>query len=38
MFLDTLRNNLTMYNDISDEKLILLLEQLDLKQFASKEA
>lgn len=38
MFLDTLRNNLTMYNDISDKKLILLLEQLDLKQFASKEA
>ena len=38
LFHDTLRNNLTMYREIKDEKLIALLEELELSKFASKEA
>ena len=38
LFHDTLRNNLTMYRGIPDEKLIALLGALELSKFASKEA
>ncbi len=38
LFHDTLRNNLTMYKAISDEKLISVLNSLGLSKFASKEA
>lgn len=38
LFCDTLRNNLTMYRDIPDERLIGLLERLALHKFANKEA
>lgn len=38
LFKDTLRNNLTMYEDISDEKLFEVLKKLNLHIFANKEA
>ncbi len=38
LFCDTLRNNLTMYRDIPDERLITLLQTLGLSKFASREA
>ena len=38
LFHDTLRNNLTMYRKIPDEKLIALLEGLELSKFANTEA
>lgn len=34
---DTLRNNLTLYNTISDERLIDVLKQVQLEQFATPE-
>ena len=38
MFHDTLRNNLTMYREVPDEKLMELLVRLGLSKFANKEA
>ena len=38
LFHDTLRNNLSMYQNFSDEKLILMLERLGLERFANKES
>ncbi len=38
IFKDTLRNNLTMFEDISDEKLFQVLERLNLHGFANKES
>jgi ABC-type multidrug transport system fused ATPase/permease subunit len=38
LFNDTLRNNLTMYQDISDSKLFDILRQLGLGYFANKDA
>ena len=38
LFHDSLRNNLTMYQDIPDEKLIEMLQTLGLIKFAGKEA
>lgn len=38
LFNDSLRNNLTMYRDISDEDLIKVLENLGLKKFATEKA
>lgn len=38
LFHDSLRNNLTMYKDISDEILIEMLNDLGLSKFARKEA
>lgn len=38
LFHDTLRNNLTMYQDISDEKLILTMNLLGLTKYANIEA
>lgn len=38
LFHDTLRNNLTMYRDIADERLIDMLNSLGLQKFASEEA
>lgn len=38
LFHDTLKNNLTMYQDISDKKLIRLLCDLGLNKYASTEA
>lgn len=38
LFADTLRNNLTMYSDVSDERLFSVLRQLGLSRFANKEA
>ena len=38
LFHDSLRNNLTMYKDIPDEKLIEMLQTLGLIKFAGKEA
>lgn len=38
LFHDTLRNNLTMYRDISDDRLIEMLHSLGLQKFASKDA
>ncbi len=37
LFQDTVRNNLTMYRDIPDARLIALLEKLNLHKFASVE-
>ncbi len=38
LFSDTLRNNLTMYRNIDDAKLMEMLKKLRLDKFASKEA
>ena len=38
LFHDTLRNNLTIYREIPDEKLIALLERLELSKYANTEA
>jgi len=38
LFNDTLRNNLTMYQDVPDGNLIKILERLGLGKFANKEA
>ena len=38
LFHDSLRNNLTMYQEIPDEKLIEILNSLGLNKFANKEA
>ena len=38
LFHDTLRNNLTMYQEVPDERLIELLNDLRLDTFASREA
>ena len=38
LFHYTLRNNLTMYREIPDEKLIALLERLELSKYANTEA
>lgn len=38
LFHDTLRNNLTMYQDISDDRLIQVMELLGLAKYASPEA
>ena len=38
LFHDTLRNNLTMYRNISDKKLIVILNDLGLSKFASRAA
>lgn len=38
LFNDSLRNNLTMYRDISDKDLIKVLENLGLKKFATEKA
>ena len=38
LFHDTLRNNLTMYQDIDDNRLIEMLNGLGLKKFATKAA
>lgn len=38
LFHDTLRNNLTMYCDVSDEKLIKILQSLGLDRFANSQA
>lgn len=38
LFHDSLRNNLTMYRDIADDRLIRLLRALGLERFASAEA
>ncbi len=38
LFHDTLRNNLTMYADVSDEKLMTTLQSLGLDRFARAEA
>lgn len=38
LFHDTLRNNLTMYRDVPDEKLTDLLRDLGLFKFATREA
>jgi len=38
LFHDTLRNNLTMYREISDGKLLDILEMLRLSKFANTEA
>lgn len=38
LFHDTLRNNLTMYNAVSDEKLVTMLQSLGLDRFANLEA
>lgn len=38
LFRDTLRNNLTMFRDIPDGKLIEMLNELGLSKFASTEA
>lgn len=38
LFHDTLRNNLTMFRDISDEKLIEVLNELELSKFANAES
>ena len=37
LFNDTLRNNLTLYQDISDEKLLEALEKVQLGKFANTE-
>ncbi len=37
LFNDTLRNNLTMYRDIPDDKLIEILKSINLEKFASSE-
>lgn len=38
LFKDTLRNNLTMFEEISEERLFQVLERLNLHSFANKEA
>jgi ABC-type transport system involved in cytochrome bd biosynthesis fused ATPase/permease subunit len=38
LFNDTLRNNLTMYQDVSDGRLIEVLKTLGLNKFATTEA
>lgn len=38
IFKDTLRNNLTMYENIPDERLFQVLESLNMHEFANKEA
>ena len=38
LFHDTLRNNLTMYRDIADEKLMQLLSDLGLDKYANAKA
>ena len=38
LFHDTLRNNLTMYRDVPDERLMELLNGLGLSKFADREA
>ena len=38
LFHDTLRNNLTMFRDVPDHGLILLLRELGLNKFATREA
>mgnify|MGYP002586181888 FL=1 len=38
LFHDTLRNNLTMYRNIADDRLVRLLRALGLERFASTEA
>lgn len=38
LFHDSLRNNLTMYQEIPDEKLIAMLKKLGLEQFAERQA
>lgn len=38
LFHDSLRNNLTMYQDISDDTLIGMLDSLGLNKFANKDA
>ena len=38
LFHDSLRDNLTMYQDIPDEKLIEMLQTLGLSKFAGKES
>ena len=38
LFKDTLRNNLTMYEDISDKKLFEVLNKLNLHNFANEDA
>ena len=38
LFHDTLRNNLTMFRDISDDKLIQVMELLGLSKYANTEA
>lgn len=38
LFNDTLRNNLTMYEEISDEQLFEVLNKLNLHSFANKDA
>ena len=38
LFHDTLRNNLTMYSDVSDDKLIKMLKSLSLDRFANSQS
>ncbi|MBR4659391.1 MAG: ATP-binding cassette domain-containing protein [Clostridia bacterium] len=38
LFCDTLRNNLTMFGDVPDERLVELLNGLGLSKFANREA
>ena len=38
LFHDTLRNNLTMYSSIPDERLISILDDLGLQKFATQDA
>ncbi len=38
LFHDTLRNNLTMYCDVSDDKLMNMLQSLSLDRFANSQA
>lgn len=38
LFHDTLRNNLTMYRDVQDGRLVEILESLDLERFANLES
>ena len=38
LFHDSLRNNLTMYRDIADEKLIGMLRRVGLSRFANRQA
>ena len=38
LFHDTLRNNLTMYQEISDDKLIQALQSVGMERYADKEA
>ena len=38
LFKDTLRNNLTLFEDISDEKLFKVLNTLNLHDFANKDS